>query len=434
MSVSSPTARTAVVISALPQTIPVFEFNVAADLIVYDGGASNTANNPAVILQLGSDYTVTGGGYNASNQLQTGNIVVVGTGANLVQIGDTITVLRNITPLQDTTFASTGLQTPLMIEQDDDTLTTLVQELLDKTTRAMRAPPQENLDWVLPNAANRIASFPYFDGSGNLTTITLASVVAAATAGTTPVAANKVYAGPTTGAASTPTFRSLVAADFTGLTGFALAGPVGSSNLTQSTGTLLGRTTATTGAIEQITPGTSLTFAAGALNVIQDVRTTASPQFNNMGLGVAADSSTGLHVKTPISASGVGLYGEAQFTATANTQSFVGSQVSPALAQAGYTGLDYKGHRIGTPNFTGGGTVATSTQLYIDAAGAGTATYGIYQAGTDLNLLGGLLSIAGKTPATSGATGVQGTIAWDASYIYIATGTNAWKRAAIATW
>ena len=39
-----------------------------------------------------------------------------------------------------------------------------------------------------------------------------------------------------------------------------------------------------------------------------------------------------------------------------------------------------------------------------------------------------------KTPATSGATGTTGEIAWDANYIYVCTATNTWKRSAIATW
>ena len=39
-----------------------------------------------------------------------------------------------------------------------------------------------------------------------------------------------------------------------------------------------------------------------------------------------------------------------------------------------------------------------------------------------------------KTPATSGATGTTGEIAWDANYIYVCTATNTWKRVAIATW
>ena len=39
-----------------------------------------------------------------------------------------------------------------------------------------------------------------------------------------------------------------------------------------------------------------------------------------------------------------------------------------------------------------------------------------------------------QTPASAGATGTQGQIAWDASYIYVCTATNTWKRVAIATW
>jgi hypothetical protein len=39
-----------------------------------------------------------------------------------------------------------------------------------------------------------------------------------------------------------------------------------------------------------------------------------------------------------------------------------------------------------------------------------------------------------NTPASAGATGTTGEIAWDASYIYVCTATNTWKRTAISTW
>jgi len=39
-----------------------------------------------------------------------------------------------------------------------------------------------------------------------------------------------------------------------------------------------------------------------------------------------------------------------------------------------------------------------------------------------------------QTPATSGSSGNQGNICWDSSYLYIAIGTNTWKRAALSTW
>ena len=44
------------------------------------------------------------------------------------------------------------------------------------------------------------------------------------------------------------------------------------------------------------------------------------------------------------------------------------------------------------------------------------------------------LRTATQTPASASATGSTGTIAWDASYIYICTATDTWKRVAISTW
>jgi hypothetical protein len=39
-----------------------------------------------------------------------------------------------------------------------------------------------------------------------------------------------------------------------------------------------------------------------------------------------------------------------------------------------------------------------------------------------------------KTPASAGAAGTQGEIAWDATYFYICVATNTWQRVAHATW
>ncbi len=56
--------------------------------------------------------------------------------------------------------------------------------------------------------------------------------------------------------------------------------------------------------------------------------------------------------------------------------------------------------------------------------------------------LGGTLSIEGdsiaigasKTPASAGAEGVAGQIAWDSSYMYVCVATDTWRRVAHATW
>lgn len=37
-------------------------------------------------------------------------------------------------------------------------------------------------------------------------------------------------------------------------------------------------------------------------------------------------------------------------------------------------------------------------------------------------------------PASASATGVAGSVAWDANYFYTCTATDTWKRVAVATW
>jgi len=45
-----------------------------------------------------------------------------------------------------------------------------------------------------------------------------------------------------------------------------------------------------------------------------------------------------------------------------------------------------------------------------------------------------LLLQTGATPSSASDTGTTGEVRWDASYIYVCTASNTWKRAAIATW
>jgi len=62
--------------------------------------------------------------------------------------------------------------------------------------------------------------------------------------------------------------------------------------------------------------------------------------------------------------------------------------------------------------------------------------------GTSSDSGGALLQVSGdrirvgtaKTPASASDTGTAGEICWDASYIYVCTATNTWKRTAISTW
>tara|TARA_R100000935_G_C2833507_1_gene166624 strand:+ start:2060 stop:2623 length:564 start_codon:yes stop_codon:yes gene_type:complete len=47
---------------------------------------------------------------------------------------------------------------------------------------------------------------------------------------------------------------------------------------------------------------------------------------------------------------------------------------------------------------------------------------------------GNLILTTASTPASASASGAIGMITWDASYIYVCTATNTWKRIAISTW
>lgn len=46
----------------------------------------------------------------------------------------------------------------------------------------------------------------------------------------------------------------------------------------------------------------------------------------------------------------------------------------------------------------------------------------------------GGLTVATKTPASAGASGIAGEICWDANYLYVCVATNSWKRIAIGAW
>lgn len=98
--------------------------------------------------------------------------------------------------------------------------------------------------------------------------------------------------------------------------------------------------------------------------------------------------------------------------------------------------------RIGVTNITGntaGRTITNAASFVID----GAPTQGANETITNLYALwvkgghsqfDGTLAVATQTPASASASGKTGTIAWDASYVYICTAANTWKRVAIATW
>ena len=72
--------------------------------------------------------------------------------------------------------------------------------------------------------------------------------------------------------------------------------------------------------------------------------------------------------------------------------------------------------------------LASANNSYDIGASGGNKPRNVY-AGT--NFVG---TVSAGVPATATSTGVAGTIAFDTDFIYVAVGTNTWKRAALSSW
>lgn len=102
----------------------------------------------------------------------------------------------------------------------------------------------------------------------------------------------------------------------------------------------------------------------------------------------------------------------------------------------------------GTSSFAGvlsltSATASTSTStgaVVLSGASAGIGIAGAAWIGGLANIAGALtvggtvIHTLSATPASAAAAGTVGTLSWDASFIYVCTATNTWKRSAIATW
>lgn len=82
-----------------------------------------------------------------------------------------------------------------------------------------------------------------------------------------------------------------------------------------------------------------------------------------------------------------------------------------------------------------GGSVHGLGTISTQAASAVNITGGSITGITELDVSSDVFRLrTAKTPASASATGNAGEICWDASYVYICTATNTWRRVAHATW
>jgi parallel beta-helix repeat protein len=151
-----------------PQVIPTgFSFQSQADLLVLDYGPALGATDPATVLILGSDYTVTGGSYNSANEMQTGSITVVSGGMSNVQVGDNLIIMRNAPLNQLSSFLASGPLTATLLEQMGDKLATLSQQVNELGQRSLHFENFETQNGLL-NFTARAGKLIGFDTSGNL--------------------------------------------------------------------------------------------------------------------------------------------------------------------------------------------------------------------------------------------------------------------------
>src|SRR6201992_2674457 len=125
-------------ITSLPQAIPTgFPFVSSSELLVLDTGPTSAPFDPAKVLTLGSDYTVTGGNYNSQNQMQTGTVTVLSTGTHSVAANDYIVIMRNVPINQTSSFTTPGPNTAILLEQMGDKLATLSQQVNEVASRSL---------------------------------------------------------------------------------------------------------------------------------------------------------------------------------------------------------------------------------------------------------------------------------------------------------
>jgi len=82
--------------------------------------------------------------------------------------------------------------------------------------------------------------------------------------------------------------------------------------------------------------------------------------------------------------------------------------------------------RVDVDELTVGGSPVTAS-----GSGSALTPSSVTTSGT---VSAGKLITAANTPGSADATGTTGTIAWDATHIYVCVAPNTWVRADLATW
>ena len=348
-----------------PSGIP---FQQSSDLLLVDVGQSSAPRSPAVVLSPTGDYTVAGGGYNTTNQMQTGTIKMVYGGTNAVLANDTIYVIHNSPANQLSVFANSGYLTASMIEQGLDKSAVLAQQALNGNAISLHVESWETKNAVPPNLtmtlAARAGKYLGFDSGGNVI--------------------------------------------FTSNTGNGGGGGGGSG------------ITAVNGTTNQITAITTANVVT--LSTPQNIDTGAAVQFGSLGIGIAPSVSVPINFQPSVTDSGG--TGKAVRISPTIFQSQSGDAIyntilGGTINSNSYTNGNIYELTLGSP--TTSGSYNTGYQLYLAGLNSGTFTtkYGIFQNGTETNQLnnlkltpsgGGAITFADGTVQSTAASGTGGGV------------------------
>jgi hypothetical protein len=215
-------------------------FLADADLVVV---SVNDTTGVETVRTLTSDYTLSGAG--DANGGTVTMLTAPASGTTLVVYSDPA-VTQLVDHINNDNFdVNATVETPL------DKLTLICRRIKELITRGLRQPESDIAAiGTLPTLAARKGNFLYFNA-------TTGDPEAAAGTTETPVS---VFMATVLDDADAATARTTL--------GAIASGAVTTSGLTMNTARILGRTTASTGAIEEITVGSGLSLSAGSLSAV----------------------------------------------------------------------------------------------------------------------------------------------------------------------
>lgn len=208
-----------------------------------------------VVKTLNVDYTVSGVGDDAG-----GNVTMTAAPAN----GASVVRRRNMALVRSTDYQDQGELPASTLDADIDATVLMIQQVDENTSRAMLLPVavsgfSTELPTPVANSFLRINS--------TATALELATEMTPGALTVTPYIETLLNDSDATAARATLGAATSGPLASSGITGAAASGAITASGLTQATSRLLGRTTASTGAVEELTVGSGLSLASGSLSV-----------------------------------------------------------------------------------------------------------------------------------------------------------------------